>query len=184
MKKIDQDRLLEVKRILEENPLKFPVATVSRELNENTSRVSTYLKGTKPMPDKFYVAFMERFGNNIIPKAEQPENVVIKQEINLTNELVESNKLLAQANNIYAQSNLKLAENMERLTKMAENMERLTKMAESKSDSDSKNLVAVETMKHNLLELLSKLHTKGVKYQSNEEAISELNTLFAEIESR
>ena len=174
MKKIDQDRLLEVKRILASNPLKFPVATVSRELNENTSRVSTYLKGTKPMPDKFYVAFMERFGSNIIPKAEQPENVVIKQEINLTNELVESNKLLAQANNIYAQSNLKLAENMERLTKMAE----------SKSDSDSKSLVAVETMKHNLLELLSRLHSSGVKYQSSPEGISELNKLFADIENR
>ena len=63
LKKFDQERLERVNSILEENPLKFPVATISRELNENTSRVSTYLKGTKPMPDKFYVAFMERFGN-------------------------------------------------------------------------------------------------------------------------
>ena len=60
----------------------------------------------------------------------------------------------------------------------------LTRMLESKKDSELKNLVAVETMKHNLLELLSILHTKGVKYQSSAEAISKLNTLFAEIESR
>jgi len=76
----------------------------------------------------------------------------------------------------------------ENLTKanmdLSANLLVLTRMLESKKDSDLKSLVAVETMKHNLLELLSILHTKGVKYQSSAEAISKLNTLFAEIESR
>ena len=166
MKKIDKDRLDKVSRILHENPLKFPVATISRELGEPTSRVSTYINGTKPMPEKFYIAFMDEFGKDF------KEDTIVTYQQPIENKTTNLDSLIRQNENL-TKANMDLSANL--LV--------LTRMLESKNGSDKENLVAVESMKHNFLELLSRLHTKGVKYQTNAEGISELNRLFVEIEN-
>ena len=101
LKKIDKDRLDQVSRVLIKKPMKFPVATISRELNEETSRVSTYLNGKKPMPERFFMAFMEKYGKESeeekiveVQTVTQLELVKLKANIQALNQIVARNMSL------------------------------------------------------------------------------------------
>ena len=168
LQKVDKARLDRVSEVLETLNLRFPNSEISNKLGMDKGVVSSYLNGKKPISDNFYTSFMKEYGKGF--KEEKnfvKESPIINTESTNLDSLIRQNENLTKAN-----------------MDLSANLLVLTRMLESKKDSELKNLVAVETMKHNLLELLSILHTKGVKYQSSAEAISKLNTLFAEIESR
>ncbi len=125
------------------------------------------------------------------------ENIAIESPINydkpqnqednskLVASLIESNKMLAQANVIYAESNLKLATNMERLTIMAEkertNAERLSDMVKSDSDAQKGTDLTAFAIRAELLELQARMNKNDGLSRSLGEARSKVNRVFAEM---
>ena len=163
-----QDRLDKVSSVLKKLKLRFPVAEISDKLGIDKGMTSAYLGGKKPMSSNFYSSFMKEYGEGFEEEKKIINNSLInsKESPNLDS-LIRQNENLTKAN-----------------MDLSANLLVLTRMLEAKNDSDLKNFVALETMKHNLLELLSKQLSSGVKYQSSQEAISKLNKQFAEIETR
>jgi len=109
---------------------------------------------------------------SVISSIKHENNVVDSTTSSILSSLVESNKMLAQANIDYASANKTLAENMAVLTKMLQ----------TNSSVDQKNLVALDAMSHKIRGVLSKLHQQHGKLKSYEEAVAEVNRLFYEID--
>ena len=63
LQKTDEDRRSAVLKILEERKIRFPVADIHKATGIDKGMISNYLNGKKPISDKFYSTFMEKFGN-------------------------------------------------------------------------------------------------------------------------
>lgn len=96
LQKLDKDRLDKVLSLIESRKIKFPNATLSKELKTDSGAVSAYLRGKKPMSNNFYTSFIERYENGNPPTHERTGTVV--GEINkLTEQVIQ----LQAAVNVY-----------------------------------------------------------------------------------
>ena len=108
LQKVDKDRLDKVLKVIQDKGMKFPVATIEKDLNINKGNVSAYLKGKKSMSDNFYNSFMQQYESGEIKKPDvvTPDNTPL-------NHLIEGNKNLSQANKDLAAANLRLTAMLE-----------------------------------------------------------------------
>jgi hypothetical protein len=80
LQKLDKDRLDKVLKIIERHEMRFPVATLSKEMKVNKGNVSAYLKGNKAMSENFYNTFLEHYGGAIVdgPDSYQKQRAELK----------------------------------------------------------------------------------------------------------
>ena len=112
LQKADKDRLDKVLELIKNSGIRFPIAELSRLTGKGQGEVSVYLSGKKPMSDKFYSSFMNKYGSN--------ENIVQTTEITLHN-LINQNSELVDAHKELAVANKELAEANKELTIMLKN---------------------------------------------------------------
>ena len=179
LQKIDKARLEAVLKAKEtyQNTYKRKLSQViiSKEIGIGTSTVSEYLSGEKAISENFYRTFMEKFGDGkreeTISSTQSPISESNNDELDLVKELVASNKMLAHANVTYAQANLKLADNMERLTEMVQQLS---------SHALQGTFVSSATTKAEIIEMLAKLRVADGIADSYERSAEELHKLLFE----
>ena len=138
LQKVDQDRLDKVLRIIQERPIKFPNATLERDLKANSGNISAYLKGTKAMSDNFYNAFIEKYGDldNVKQPALELSSIVPQYTGQYTEDIMRdvarSSVIVGEANKIMAISNDKLVNNNSNLIEVI-------KLIHTQSNSHSSN---------------------------------------------
>lgn len=76
---VNDKRLEKIKSILNKRGVRFPLATIVKDLQVDGSLVSSYLNGKKPISDKFYNKFLDFYG-------EEGENdiIAINQDLSKT----------------------------------------------------------------------------------------------------
>ena len=124
----------------------------------------------KGKTDRVKPEFLEYVQKNIVNDGATTPKTDTNKEDNLTtftdlSALINANVDLSSANKTLAEANLVLSKMLS-------------------SSGPQQTTLAVETMKHRILELLSTLRLQDGKYQSSEEAHAILNRLYADIESR
>jgi len=116
LQKVDKDRLDKVLAVIEAAKIKFPNATITRELDVHAGTVSAYLNGVKPMSSNFYRKFMDKYGNNSQEeKANNIDENMDKNELSL-HSVIESNKSLAAGIRDFASASKEMAETNKELT--------------------------------------------------------------------
>lgn len=56
-----EDRLKIIKDRIDQYHIRFPVATLNKETGEDQGNISKMLKGKKPISDKFFTSFIDKF---------------------------------------------------------------------------------------------------------------------------
>lgn len=56
-----EDRLKTIQKRINQYNIRFPVATLNREIGEDMGNISKMLKGKKPITDNFFTSFIEKF---------------------------------------------------------------------------------------------------------------------------
>lgn len=180
---VDRDRLLEVISIIEVLKMKFPNATISKELEKDKSEVSAYLNAKKPMSTNFYETFIQRFGKKENNEALLNQETLINASVavqDLNREiilgLVRSGQTLADANKTLADSN-KSGNEANKI--LAQNSEKLIRIVEFKylpnSALESDNQLTVAEV---LQPYLNKIAKQGVAenwWPSYDEGLLKLN---------
>lgn len=113
LQKVDKDRLVKVLSVIENAKIKFPNATISKDLERSSSTVSDYLNGKKPMSENFYRDFVERYEkgqSKDLPKVGLPKNGQPEQHLAA---LIEGNRDLSAAQKDVAATALKLSAMLE-----------------------------------------------------------------------
>jgi transcriptional regulator with XRE-family HTH domain len=123
LQEIDKARLDKVLEVIKRNKIRFPLAEIVKELGSDKGMVSAYLNGKKPISDKFYSNFMQKFdrmesnGQEETKKAEPKESKdefymdTIKDLRHSGITLSEANRETASATRETATANRILAEN-------------------------------------------------------------------------
>ena len=65
LQKLEDTRLDEVLAVIKEQQIRFPVATIAKELGFSKSQVSSTLNKKTPVSDAFYNDFMKRYTRSL-----------------------------------------------------------------------------------------------------------------------
>lgn len=175
LQKIDKDRLDKVLEIIQTKPIKYPNATLERDLKANSGNISAYLKGTKPMSDNFYNAFMEKYGNvkkDIEEKKDELQNIIEysgRYSEEILRDVARSGAVVGEANKIMAQSHDKLINTNAELVdviKMAYTQSNLRGVKESQKSAASEL--------QSCLELIAKHGVEQKWFENEDEGLVEL----------
>ena len=126
LQKVDKDRLDKVLEVIETAKIKFPNATITKELGAHGGTVSAYLNGKKPMSSNFYRKFMDKYGSekNEESQKSQDLNSLIENNIKLIKmhkDAVHNSDFTASSINALSIANKELAEANKELTMMLKN---------------------------------------------------------------
>jgi len=160
LQKIDKDRLDEVLATIEFAKIKFPNATITKDLGVHGGTVSEYLNGVKPMSSNFYRKFMDKYGKQ--EAVNKTNDSTLDRLINNNTELIEAHVSVAKATEELAKANKELSEANKELTLMLKNS------VNSNGQNSYQNLA--EKVLHRIAE-------KGVPelWATKEEGMSKLN---------
>src|SRR4051812_16974193 len=101
---VAKDRLDKVLETMKKKNIRFPQAEINRKMKTDKGVISAYLNAKKPISENFYTSFIQHFGEkaggpqgvNMTNESDHPNLKTEKPEITM-NELVESNKILAES---------------------------------------------------------------------------------------
>ena len=165
---VDRDRLEAVLAIINERKIKFPNATISKELNKDKSEVSSYLNAKKPMSTNFYETFMKLYGKNesLINEEATPAHYTGRHTEDILRDVARSSVVVGEANKIMAISHDKLIDTNSELVSVI-------KLAYGQSNSatvkESQRLAQEELQ--NCMVLIAKMLVKERLIATDEEAL-------------
>ena len=165
---VDRDRLEEVLAIIDDKKIKFPNATISKELNKDKSEVSSYLNAKKPMSTNFYETFMKVYGKNepVINEEATPAHYTGRHTEDILRDVARSGVVVSEANKIMAISHDKLIDTN---TDLVSVIKMVYGQANSATAKESRKLAQEELQK--CMVLIAKMLVREKLIATDEEAL-------------
>ncbi len=182
LQKVDRDRLDKVLEVIKTLKIKYPNATLERDLKANSGNISAYLKGTKPISDNFYNAFMDKYVNTASEIKNSNDKVpsVIEYSGRFSEEILRdvarSGAVVGEANKIIGEANRVMAVSHDKLITTNAELVSVIKMAYTQANlkGEVENQKSTASELQSCLELIAKLGVEKKWFENEDEGLVEL----------